>query len=167
MKEAQRGNGVLVVDEQGTPYTPYHSSTVEQGFVLQEWVAFVGLKMQSVLLSGLRAPDAHTLGVKKITRWMRERSQINADPTKKSYMEGVVLTDELIEKALDEMEYLAVHYVHHLADALAVIAYFHPIGGVRQIAYQIYFLIAEELFHFKPESQEQFIERHKDKRGPQ
>ena len=34
-------------------------------FVLQPWVAEVGLKMQSILLSGLRAPDQKTDAIKK------------------------------------------------------------------------------------------------------
>lgn len=162
-----RRDGIKVVlDLSGAPYTPpIPPLKAAKEFVLQDWVAdSVGLKMQSILLSGLRAPDAPTHGVKKIVRWMRERCQTNADPAKKSYMEGVAVTDELIEKALDELEYLPAHFVHHFADALAVLAYHHPVGGVRQIAYQVHFLIAEEIFHFAPESQAKFLERHRDRR---
>lgn len=48
--------------------------------VLQEWVAKVGCKMQSILLSGFRAPDQHTVAVKKCVRWLRAQCQIDADP---------------------------------------------------------------------------------------
>lgn len=159
-------SGVKVLDAAGYPYTPpWHVKEGKAEYVLQPWVAEgVGLKMQSILLSGLRAPDAETHGVKKLVRWMRARCQVDADPSKQNYMEGVAASDELIEAALDELEYLPAHYVHHFADSMAVIAYHHPIGGVRQIAYQVHFLIAEEIFHFAPETQEQFLERHKDKR---
>ena len=135
-------------------------------FVLQEWVGDVGLKMQSILLSGLRAPDAKTEGVKKCIRWMRGKCQIDADPQKQSYMQTICMSRELIDLALDECEYLPVHFVHHFADSMAVAAYFHPsdAGRTNYYALRIYSLIAEELFHFKPETREEFLERHKDKR---
>ena len=38
-----------------------------------------------------------------------------------------------------------------------------PNKEVRDIAYKIHFLVAEELFHFIPETKEIFLERHKDK----
>ena len=143
-------------------YTPMLVEHLNPGFVLQSWTANVGLKMQSILLSGLRAPDSQTRAVKKLVRWMRARCQIDADPKKQSYMESVALSDELIDEAIDELEYLTCHYVHHLADSVVVIAYFHPIGGVRALAYSVHFLIAEELFHFKPETQDEFLRRHQD-----
>jgi hypothetical protein len=132
-------------------------------FVLQPWVGEVGLKMQSILLSGLRAPDAKTSFVKKCIRWMRARCQIDADPQKQSYMETVEANEQLIWNALGELEYLPVHYVHHFADSLAVIAYFHPDPEARDFAWRIHFLVAEELFHFKPETREEFVTRHRDR----
>ncbi len=96
---------------------------------------------------------------------MRAQCQKDADPQKQSYMETVDLTKELTEKAVDELEYCTCHYAHHLADSFAVIAYFHPDHVIREKAYSLHYLVAEELFHFKPESEEQFIERHKDKRS--
>lgn len=134
-------------------------------FVLQEWVSSVGLKMQSILLSGLRAPDAQTTAVKKCVRWLRGHCQIDADPSKQSYMQSIQMTGDLINDAMDELEYLPCHYVHHLADAFAVVAYHHPDSRVREYAYRIHYLIAEELFHFMPETKEQFAYRHRDKRG--
>jgi hypothetical protein len=134
--------------------------------VLKEWVSDVGLKMQSILLSGLRAPDAKTFAIKKCVRWLRAQCQTDADPTKQSYMQGVEMTEDLIWAALDEAEYLPVHYVHHLADSFAVVAYHHPDPEVGKIAYRLHFLIAEELFHFKPETREEFLLRHRDKVTP-
>lgn len=57
-------------------------------YVLLPWLARVGLKMQSILLSGLRAPDHHTTAIKKCVRWMRSRCQMDADPKKQSYTEA-------------------------------------------------------------------------------
>ena len=123
-------------------------------FVLQDWVGFVGLKMQSILLSGLRAPDAKTKAIKKCIRWMRAKCQIDADPQKQSYMQTVELTPELIDEAMDECEYLPVHYVHHFADAMAVISYFHPDAAVSDLAWRVHFLVA-------------FLHRHRDRIGEQ
>ena len=134
-------------------------------FVLQPWVADVGLKMQSILLSGLRAPDAKTSAVKKCVRWLRGNCQVDANPAKQSYMQTVPMSDDLIDAAMDELEYLPVHYVHHFADSFAVAAYHHPLDEVRTWAYRVHFLIAEELFHFKPETREEFFTRHRDKRS--
>ncbi len=73
------------------------------------------------------------------------------------------MTEDLIQLAVDELEYLPCHYVHHLADSMRILALFHPSGETRHWAYRIHYLIAEEIFHFVPESDEQFLERHKDK----
>lgn len=133
-------------------------------YVLQEWVSHVGLKMQSILLSGLRAPDIKTVAIKRCIRWMRSKCQIDADPSKQSYMQSVEMSEKLINEAMDELEYTSVHYCHHLADAMAVIAYHHPDISVKNLAYRFHYLVAEELFHFQPETEKQFMDRHKDKR---
>ena len=136
---------------------------IMNSFVLQNWVSNVGLKMQSILLSGLRAPDTKTGAVKKCVRWMRGVCQIDADPAKQSYMQTIPLDEKLIDEAVDEAEYLTVHYVHHLADSMRVIAIFHPESLVRSNAFYLHNQVAVELFHFKPETDEEFLERHKDK----
>ncbi len=134
-----------------------------RGTVLQPWIDSIGMKMQSILLSGFRAPDQYTKKAKKCVRWLRSKCQIDADPKKQSYMETVYMNDEMINDAMDELEYCSVHYVHHFADSFAVLAYHHPDPEVCKIAYKIHNLIAVELFHFVPETKAQFLHRHKDK----
>lgn len=134
-------------------------------FVLQEWVKDVGCKMQSILLSGFRAPDQNTVAVKKCVRWLRACCQVDADPGKQSYMKSIEMTTELIDAAMDELEYCPVHYTHHLADSFAVLAYHHPDGNVRPLAVYLHNQVAIELFHFVPETREQFLTRHRDKFG--
>lgn len=134
-------------------------------FVLQNWVSDVGLKMQSILLSGLRNPDHSTIAIKKCIRWLRSKCQIDADPTKQSYMKTISMSIDLIKEAVDELEYCTCHYTHHFADAFAVLAYFHPDSNIRMWALTIHQLVAEEIFHFVPETEQQFLERHKDKRN--
>jgi hypothetical protein len=135
-----------------------------EGSVFQPWFTLNGWKMQSIFVNGLRAPDTKTRAVKKVVRWMRVQVCNNADPNKPDcYMSAPLMTNELIEEACDECEYLSCHYVHHLADALRIIALFHPNYASRQSAKDLHFLIAEEIFHFVPESDEQFKVRHVDK----
>jgi len=47
---------------------------------------------------------------------------------------------------------------------MRIISLHHPEEGAREQAFRLHFLIAEEIFHFIPESDDQFRERHKDKR---
>lgn len=153
--------------------------------VLQTWVQKAPWKMQSILLSGLRAPDAKTEAVKQICRWMRAQSQYNAD-TSKGYMgkypwmealeeyggtHGTLLrslqtnsmVSNLIAHAMEELEYLPCHYVHHFADALRVVAIYHPKEHRRMFADMVHKEIAAEIFHFHPESTVEFVKRHRDK----
>lgn len=131
--------------------------------VLQEWVGKVGCKMQSILLSGFRAPDQQTVAVKKCVRWLRAQCQVDADPSKQSYMKSIEMSPKLIDAAMDELEYCPVHYVHHLADSFRVLAIHHPRSSVCAIAYYLHEQVAVELFHFHPESKEEFLHRHRDK----
>lgn len=135
------------------------------GSVLKPWVSEkVGLKMQSILLSGFRAPDAHTVYTKKCVRWLRGQCQMDADPSKQSYMQTIPLSTEMIDAAIDEMEYLPCHYVHHLADSFRVLAIFHPDEMVTKLAYYLHYKVAEEIFHFVPEKTPVFLHRHRDKK---
>jgi hypothetical protein len=130
--------------------------------VLQPWVEKIPWKQQSILFSSLRGPDQDYLkAIKKVSRWMRAMSQCNADPSK-PYM----AVEQLPEPSdLDkELEHCTVHFVHHFADGLAVIAYHHPEQDVVRYAAELHYHIAEELFHFVPESRATFLMRHRDKR---
>lgn len=132
--------------------------------VFQSWFSINGWKMQSILVNGLRAPDCKTVAVKKCVRWMRTQACNDADPKKPNcYMSAPAMTEELIRAAVDELEYLPCHYVHHFADAMRVLALFHPKIETRDCAWSLHYLIAEEIFHFKPETDREFLERHKDK----
>ena len=131
--------------------------------VLQDWVSKVGCKMQSILISGFRAPDQCTKATKKCVRWLRSKCQIDADPKKQSYMQTITMSNELVDSAIDELEYCSVHYAHHFADSFAVLAYHHPDLQVRYTALTIHSLVATELFHFVPETKDQFLYRHRDK----
>lgn len=134
------------------------------GTVFQDWFSKNGWKMQSIFVNGLRAPDVKTSGVKKWVRWMRTQTCHNADPHKPDcYMSAPKVSEELLQQALDELEYLTCHYVHHFADANRIIALFHPNQETRQWADRMHYQIADEIFHFKPETDDEFLDRHRDK----
>lgn len=129
--------------------------------VLQPWVEAMPWKCQSILFSGLRGPDTgHCPRVKEVSRWMRKVSQRDADPSQ-SYMAPRALpTPEALEK---ELEFSSAHFVHHFADALRCIALGHPEHDVRAYARELHGYIADELFHFVPETDEVFLYRHRDR----
>jgi hypothetical protein len=93
---------------------------------------------------------------------MRAVSQQNADPSKPYMAVGEVPPPSFLDK---ELEHCTVHFVHHFADGLAVIAHHHPDKGVAVYAAAVHYHLAEELLHFVPETRGTFLLRHRDKKG--
>lgn len=141
--------------------TGSHWGGVLMTSVMQDWLAALPWKQQSILFSGLRGPDAPNVpNIKAVNRWARTVTQHNADPSK-NYMRQERVPEPL--DVCDELEFLPAHYVHHFADALAVIAYGHPDREIASYAARLHYRIAEELFHFHPEPPHVFNLRHRDK----
>jgi len=129
--------------------------------VLQPWVEKAPWKCQSILFSGLRGPDTgHSPKIKEVSRWMRKVSQNDADPSQSYMAPSELPTREQLEK---ELEFSSPHFVHHFADALRVIAIYHPDRETARYAALLHLYIADELFHFVPESDATFIYRHRDR----
>ena len=135
--------------------------------VLKPWLMQAPWKCQSILLSGLRGPDtALCPKVKEVSRWLRKVSQNDADPSQ-SYMAPTSLPEpDELEK---ELEFSTCHFVHHFADALRVVAVYFT-GDTQEetrenrfYASALHLYIADELFHFMPESDEEFVYRHRDR----
>jgi len=121
----------------------------------------LGWKEQSILMSGFRGPDYPNVPhIKALNRWLRTMSQNNADPSK-DYMRPDAQPTEM--EVCDELEFLPAHYVHHFADSLRIVALHHPVSATREYAFGGHYRIAEEIFHFQPESNEVFLFRHRDK----
>ena len=95
-----------------------------------------------------------------------------------------MLVDENLYKLMDELEYMPCHYVHHFADALRVVSIYYPVPScskadyesypiaklafdegtfIRTAACKIHSAVAQEIFHFKPETRAEFKARHCDK----
>lgn len=129
--------------------------------VLRNWVQVLSWKQQSVLLSGLRGPDTiHCPNVKIITRWLRNVVQNNVDPTYSYMMISDLPGWGLLEK---ELEYCSVHYVHHLTQALMVMAHNCTMPEAQKYAYWLVNRIADDLLHMTRETPEHFFVRLEDK----
>jgi hypothetical protein len=133
---------------------------MSKGTVLQEWMADLPWKQQSVILSVLRGPDNFRFeGIKKVNRWLRKITQHNADPSTE-YMQKIELPS--VEQICKEGEYTSVHYFCHLMHALEIIGYNHPDKEISKTAEDYYFSLVNAL-HLNPETEEQLNRRLEDK----
>lgn len=132
-----------------------------KGSVLLDWVSELGWKQQSVVLSGLRGPDNHhSPNIKKISRWIRAITQNNADPSH-SYMK---ITDlPTVNDFEDEFYFASTHYSLHLLFALEIIGYKHPDPSIAKIALDYYMALVDDVYHLKPESEQDLDSRLQDK----
>ncbi len=131
-----------------------------EGFVLQDWMAKLPWKQQSVIMSSFRGPDlSRPAAIKKLNRWVRTVTQNNADPST-DYMKKIVLPD--IEDLKEEIGYCTMHYYTHFIHALEIIGYNHPDENVREIA-KGYYLGLVDFAHLNPETKEQLNKRLEDK----
>lgn len=132
-----------------------NASSDDVGVTLS-WVRALPLKMQSVLFSGLRGPDtAHCPQLKRLVRWLRPATQINADPSSDYMRDESLPTWDDIQK---ELEFTSQHYFQHLACALEIIGYKHPNELVRGDALHIYMRMSE-LMHMNHETEGQLDTR--------
>jgi hypothetical protein len=132
---------------------------MSKGFVLQDWMAELPWKQQSVVLSSLRGPDlSRPVAVKKLNRWLRAVTQNNADPST-DYMKDIALPE--IDDLEEELGYCTMHYFTHLLHALEIIGYKHPDNVIRDIS-NIYYKGLVNFAHLNPETKEQLDTRLED-----
>jgi hypothetical protein len=137
------------------------STTNTKGKVLQDWIASLPWKMQSVLISAQRGPDSHFCPhIKSLTKWIRRTCQQNADPAH-TFMADVPLPS--LDELEYELEYCTMHFTFHLLYGLQIIAYKHPETTVKKKAMFYYKGIIEEILHFNIESEKQMDARLYDK----
>lgn len=134
---------------------------MSKGLVQLEWMAQLGWKQQSVILSALRGPDNHhSPHIKKISRWIRSITQNNADPSH-PYMKSTDLPT--LEDFEDEFYFASTHYSLHLLFALEIIGYKHPDPATAKIAKDYYLGLVADIYHLKPESVTDLDDRLQDK----
>ena len=131
-----------------------------EGFVLQDWMATIPWKQQSVLLSSLRGPDQSRPGsIKIVGRWLRGVMQKNAD-TSTEYMATFPLPEE--EEFHRDLEYCTMHFYSHLMHALEIVGYNHPDNEIAENGRK-YYLLMTDFLHLNPETKEQMNKRLEDR----
>ena len=124
--------------------------------VLQEWVQELSFKKQSAILSSLRGPDNNNYpNVKKISKWIRRKTQYDADKSS-GYMREQDLPTIIDVKP--EIEFCTVHYFNRIIQGLEIIGYHHPEQNTQNDAVQLYEGLAR-IIHLNPESREQLNKR--------
>lgn len=142
--------------------------------IYQEWVHKLSEKAQSVLASANRGPDGERREdvMKILIRGIRKLTQVEAkgmagQPGGYKYFEMDQLRPALKEGVPDIARY-PFHFLQHLYEALEVIAYEHPIEGVRHEFLHAYWSVVREM-HLNPESEQEYdrrMERKKAAGGP-
>ena len=129
--------------------------------VVQSWVEELPLRMQSVMLLGLRGPDHERCPeIKKMTRWLRGLVLRPANPHNVVQFMRAEPPERIKEKSLihRELEFVPMHYYTHLMHVLEVIGYRHPNEQIREHGLWLFFDMCR-LLHLPPESDAEFSER--------
>lgn len=129
--------------------------------VVQDWLSNIPLRMQSVLLLGLRGPDTHkATEVKKFSRWLRGLVFVPGNPDNVAEFMRVENPPLIVEKSdvAKELEFCTQHYYSHLMHALEVVAYCHPDPKIKNVAF-IRFEQMCLLLHLPVESSKDFHNR--------
>lgn len=126
--------------------------------VLQDWVMYLGLRMQGVLLSGMRGCDTVSKHhpTKLITRGLRADclNSFAGDASKaRSYIKPISHEEfiDLLPLVLDSLDELPSHYLSHFMHAVQIVAFWHPLIERRDVWNVLYLRICKRL-HVHPES---------------
>ena len=129
--------------------------------VLQDWVGEISMKEQTVILCGLRGPDAGGSDeVKALVRWIRRTVLKSADPGH-GFMSTTGSPDIREFEGTPFLERLPVHYLGHLIHAFEVIGYRHPDVLEAGPALSAYIDLCDFL-HVNAETIEQMTDRLRD-----
>lgn len=129
--------------------------------VTQSWMEDVPLRMQSVLLLGLRGPDTHGApNIKQIVRWLRGLAFRPGNPENVVEFTRAEPPTRILEKTeiAKELEFCSQHYYSHLMHALEVIGYCHPTRDTRAIGFTLYHDMCF-IQHLPVEGKEDFVKR--------
>lgn len=125
--------------------------------VLQDWLVKIPIRMQSTLVLGLRGPDNIIApNIKTVTRWLRGLTFKPGNPDNcREFMHGEPA--QMFEKGplAKELEFCTQHYYSHLMHSLEVVAYMHPEGRVREVAFDRYKNMCAA-FHLQIEMEHEF-----------
>jgi len=134
--------------------------------VQEEWMLELPLKMQSTLLACVRGVDSQWMPkTKSINRWMRSLMLKNGNG-KKDFSDFQKLSElPVMDGDLErELEYVPLHYYHHLVLGLGILHYKHPDDSVKEIA-GYYYTGLVEMLHQTPETEAHMDWRLEDNPG--
>lgn len=122
--------------------------------VVQDWVSFLSLKQQTVLLCALRGCDgvAKEDPSKQLVRFYRASVLLNAAPKAGDFMRGKPSPGD-VEMFCKNLDHYPMHWLLHFMHGAEILGYKH---GVRELAAwwrQFYKALADAL-HLRPESEE-------------
>ena len=97
------------------------------------WVERLPIKQQCILFSAMRGPDAGKCArVKRVVRWMRALVVHNVANGHYTRVGGNLPKAKAFAR---QAEWLTQHYVNHFAEALHVVARFHPEDATQRRAW--------------------------------
>jgi hypothetical protein len=125
--------------------------------IMQDWTQHIPIRMQALLLAGMRGPDCYTRFVIRAVRWFRAQC-CTIKPR-----DGVLdINGMIVQELPKECKHLPVHLVRHLAEAMLVVAYMHPVVETRDIAFKFAMNIYTDCFHVDPPLKGDFMFEHRD-----
>lgn len=137
--------------------------------VLQPWVMELPLRVQGTLLTCVRGCDdepktwtergvAYSPG-RRLTAFIRYCFMVPADPREVGRVEGAFMMPEPpIPFKPSEFGHLPQHWYSHAMHALEVIGFCHPNAILKNTAYEMYRMMAENL-HLRVELRDHFFQR--------
>lgn len=134
--------------------------------LLQDWVKNLNFMQQSVLLTGIRAPDTLSKShpAKLLCRWYRRCILTCAfcrvvHSTAHEYCGGkftgsILNVDEVAKNYLINVDEIPHHYHLHLVHGAQIIGYKHPIPDIKYWWFDFYMKAVNDM-HLYPESEKQ------------
>lgn len=135
------------------------------GSVLQKWAEELPLRFQGTLLTAVRGCDVQPktwtkTGVayspeRRVVAFIRYCFMNPADPREVDAEEGAFFMSTPPQPFKpSQFGHLPQHWYSHVMHSLEVIAYHHPIEGIRLMAFDMYYAMAHN-FHLNVETREQ------------
>lgn len=132
--------------------------------VLQDWVMELPLRAQGTLLTGVRGCDLTPKvgGVQSSERnlaaFLRFCILNPADPREVDIPNAFFRSSAPENWKASEFGHYPQHWYAHIMHCFEVVGYCHPVSGVREKAFMIYFKFVSNL-HLKPETYFEMITR--------
>ncbi len=114
------------------------------------------IKMQSVMMTGVRGPDNHRYeSIKVLNRWVRSNLFHDADPFNPFIVKpGDPMPEAIVDQLCVDVEYTTTHYFAHLIHTLEIIGYKQPDLQRAAQALLVWSSLCKEVLHLPLETQD-------------